>query len=228
MRLAQRYGVAAHEVQRDLGSPACLTTKENAEKLPYMLLQTQAELLQEIAVDNVELARVLHTLRASAEVATAALQLLVTACHDLHLTYKNMAKQQLKMRRKKQCQPESLNPFLLEMSVPADHLEMGLPGGRLDQEKEEQQTINIPRLAASCTFAAIALSKHIETQLAARPAEESQYAAAVILAVFCVYAVMVRDPCNLYTKEPFPQSHAGEQYTVSSRRSLSLSCLRCQ
>ena len=34
---------------------------------------------------------------------------------------------------------------------------------------------------------------------------------------------MVRDPCNLYTKEPFPQSHAGEQYTVSSRRSLSLS-----
>ena len=27
----------------------------------------------------------------------------------------------------------------------------------------------------------------------------------------------------LYTKEPFPQSHAGEQYTVSSRRSLSLS-----
>ena len=34
---------------------------------------------------------------------------------------------------------------------------------------------------------------------------------------------MVRDPCNPYTKEPFPQSHAGEQYTVSSRRSLSLS-----
>ena len=34
---------------------------------------------------------------------------------------------------------------------------------------------------------------------------------------------MVRDPCNLYTKEPFPQSHAGEQYTVSSSRSLSLS-----
>ena len=34
---------------------------------------------------------------------------------------------------------------------------------------------------------------------------------------------MVRDLCNLYTKEPFPQSHAGEQYTVSSRRSLSLS-----
>ena len=36
---------------------------------------------------------------------------------------------------------------------------------------------------------------------------------------------MVRDPCNFYTKEPFPQSHAGEQYTVSSRRSLSLSHL---
>ena len=35
--------------------------------------------------------------------------------------------------------------------------------------------------------------------------------------------IMVRDPCNLHTKEPFPQSHAGEQYTVSSRRSLSLS-----
>ena len=37
------------------------------------------------------------------------------------------------------------------------------------------------------------------------------------------YLKMVRDPCNLYTKEPFPQSHAGEQYTVSSRRSLSRS-----
>ena len=30
---------------------------------------------------------------------------------------------------------------------------------------------------------------------------------------------------SLYTKEPFPQSHAGEQYTVSLRRSLSLSPL---
>ena len=35
--------------------------------------------------------------------------------------------------------------------------------------------------------------------------------------------LMVRDPCNLYTKELFPQSHAGEQCTVSSRRSLSIS-----
>ena len=34
--------------------------------------------------------------------------------------------------------------------------------------------------------------------------------------------VMVRDPCNLYTKEPFPQSHAGEEYMVSSCRSLTL------
>ena len=39
----------------------------------------------------------------------------------------------------------------------------------------------------------------------------------------CTGKEMVRDPCNLYTKEPFPQSHAGEQYTVSSLRSLSLS-----
>ena len=28
---------------------------------------------------------------------------------------------------------------------------------------------------------------------------------------------------DLYTKEPFPQTHAGEQYTVFSRRYLSLS-----
>ena len=30
-------------------------------------------------------------------------------------------------------------------------------------------------------------------------------------------------PCNLYTREPSPQSHAGEQYAVSVRRSLPLS-----
>ena len=41
---------------------------------------------------------------------------------------------------------------------------------------------------------------------------------------------MVRDPCIFYTKEPFPQPHAGEQYTVSSRISLSLTdmLLRCR
>ena len=33
----------------------------------------------------------------------------------------------------------------------------------------------------------------------------------------------IRALCNLYTKEPFPQSHAGEQYTVSVLGSLSLS-----
>ena len=33
----------------------------------------------------------------------------------------------------------------------------------------------------------------------------------------------VRAPCNLYNKEPFPQSHAGEQYMVPLCRSLSLS-----
>ena len=40
------------------------------------------------------------------------------------------------------------------------------------------------------------------------------------------YIQKVRAPCNLYTKEPFPQSHAGEQYPVSVRRSLSLWCKR--
>ena len=35
--------------------------------------------------------------------------------------------------------------------------------------------------------------------------------------------VMVRDPCTVYTKEPFPYSQAGEQHTVSLRRSLFLS-----
>ena len=33
----------------------------------------------------------------------------------------------------------------------------------------------------------------------------------------------VRDPCNPYTKEPFPQPHAGEHYTFSLDSSLSLS-----
>ena len=33
----------------------------------------------------------------------------------------------------------------------------------------------------------------------------------------------VRAPCNHYTKQPFPESHAGEQYTVFSCRSLCLS-----
>ena len=36
-------------------------------------------------------------------------------------------------------------------------------------------------------------------------------------------ALRVRDLCNVYTKEPFPQSQTGEQYTVSVRRSLPVS-----
>ena len=143
MQLAQQYQSAAEQLKRDNqqyggGPSAAREMRGHAESIAVTLLRGQYLVLMHLSgmawPEADPLLSTLRTLYMSSEVTTAALQLLVGACEDLQVRYKDMVRQQQLMKRKKKQQQQSdqqvvLNPLLLKLTVPADHVNVGVPPG---------------------------------------------------------------------------------------------------
>ena len=141
LQLAQQYQAAAGELKRDnqeygRGPSADRDMREHAELIAVTLLRAQFMVLMQLVSmpwpEMEPMHSVFRKLYTSSEVPIAALQLLAGACQDLQRVYKDMArKQQLLKRKKKQQsgQQVALNPLLLKLTVPADHVNVGVPPG---------------------------------------------------------------------------------------------------
>ena len=143
LQLAQQYQREAEEVKRDnlqygRGPSAVWGMRTHAESLAVTLLRAQFIVLGHLATmpwpETDPLHSIVLTLYMSSELTTAALQTLVAACVDLQVQYKDMARQQQLMKRRKKQQQQSgqqvaLNPLLLKLTVPADHVNVGVPPG---------------------------------------------------------------------------------------------------
>ena len=147
LQLAHQYQAAAGELKLDNqqhggGSSAARDLRAHAETIAVTLLRAQFMVLQQLVSvpwpETEPLQSIFQTLYMSSEVTTAALQLLVGACEELQVRYQDMARQQqLKKKKKKQQQQRSgqqvaLNPLLLKLTVPADHVNVGVPPGWAD------------------------------------------------------------------------------------------------
>ena len=142
LQLAQQYQAAAGELKQDhfeyrRGASADRRMPEHAA-IASALLRGQFGVLMHLAASPWPETEPLHSIHRklymSSEVATAALQALVAACEDLQVRYKDMARQQQLMKKKKKQQQQSgqqlaLNPLLLKLTVPADHVNVGVPPG---------------------------------------------------------------------------------------------------
>ena len=139
LQLAQQYQAAAGERKRDNQQQGPLASREmrgHGETIAVTLLRAQLMVLMQLVSvpwpETEALQSIFQTLYMSSEVTTAALQLLVGACEELQVRYKDMARQQQLMKRKKKQQSGqqvALNPLLLKLTVPADHVNVGVPPG---------------------------------------------------------------------------------------------------
>ena len=142
LQLAQQYQAAAGELKQDNqqhggGPSAARDVRQSVGAIATTLLRGQFGVLVQLATlpwpETEPLHRILRGLYMSSEVATAALQALVGACEDLQMRYKDMARQQQLMKRKKKKkqsdQQVAPNPLLLKLTVPADHVDVGVPPG---------------------------------------------------------------------------------------------------
>ena len=141
LQLAQQYQAAAGELKQDsphyelYPSPA-RNMREQAGSIARTLLRAQCTVLTQLVSvpwpETEPLHSIFRTLYMSCEVPTAALQLLAAACEGLQQVYKDMARRHQLMKRKKKQQSGqqvALNPLLLKLTVPADHVNLGVPLG---------------------------------------------------------------------------------------------------
>ena len=185
LQLAQQYQGAAEELRRDnqqYGRAQEMPT--HAESIAKTLLRGQFTVLMTLSAmpwsQTDPLRSIFKTLYMSSEVATAALQLLVGACEDLQVRYKDMARQQQLLKRKKKqqsCQQVALNPLLLKLTVPADHVNVGVPPGWEDGAVKplgsaDLGTLHISPQAFVCHLSQIIIGNHVSLHVIDNPTTE--------------------------------------------------------